>query len=270
MDEQGHGGGRLTSGGFEARSFDRSVRALVVGATGGIGSALVEQLLESSSVSTVFAGGRHLDRVRGRWPEQERDGRVRPVELDVASEASVERAATQVGAETDRLDLIINATGLLHAQHVHPEKRLSQLDPETLLQSFRINSVGPLLVAKHFVGLLPRREHSVFASLSARVGSIGDNRLGGWYSYRSSKAALNMLTRSLAVELARSRPGCLCVVLHPGTVDTGLSEPFQSGVAAQKLFSPERAAAQLLAVMDGLGEGDSGKFFAWDGEEIAW
>ena len=255
---------------FDARGFVAPTRALVQGATGGIGSALVRQLLTSDAVSIVFAGCRDLAKARRRWPEHNDTGRLRLVELDVASEASVERAARVVGDETDRLDLIINAAGLLHDDEIQPEKRLSQLDPESMLRSFQVNSLGPLLVAKHFSKLLPRRERSVFASLSARVGSIGDNRLGGWYSYRASKAALNMLNRSLAIELARIRPGCLSVVLHPGTVDTELSAPFQSGVAAEKLFTAELAAEQLLEVIDRLEPGDSGRFFAWDGQEIPW
>ena len=133
-----------------------------------------------------------------------------------------------------------------------------------------MNAIGPLLVAKHFQILLPPQERSIFANLSARVGSIGDNHLGGWYAYRASKAAQNMVTRNLAIELRRRAQGLICVALHPGTVDTGLSRPFQSKVPANRLFSAERAAKQLLKVMDGLRPDDSGGFFSWNGERIPW
>ena len=137
-----------------------------------------------------------------------------------------------------------------------------------LARSFQVNAIGPALVAKHFLPRLPKDRPARFAVLSARVGSIEDNRLGGWYGYRASKAALNMLVRSLAIELARTRPLAVCVALHPGTVDTALSRPFQRNVAAQKLFTPAYAAGRLLDVLDGLGPGDSGGFYAYDGTRI--
>ena len=170
-----------------------------------------------------------------------------------------------------RVDLIVNCTGLLHdGDGMQPEKRLAEVTPANLERSFAVNALGPLLVAKHFQGLLPREARAVFASLSARVGSIGDNRLGGWYSYRAARAAQNMITRNLSIELRRRARGIICVALHPGTVDTGLSRPFQANVPAQKLFSTERAARQLLAVIDGLGPDDNGGFFAWDARPIPW
>jgi NAD(P)-dependent dehydrogenase (short-subunit alcohol dehydrogenase family) len=144
------------------------------------------------------------------------------------------------------------------------------LDPAALGQMIAVNAIGPALVAKHLLPLTPRGRPSVFAALSARVGSIGDNRLGGWHGYRASKAALNMLIRTLAIEHRRTRPVGVCVALHPGTVDTALSAPFQSGVRPEKLFSPTRSATALLQVMDRLGPEDSGGFFAWDGAIISW
>jgi NAD(P)-dependent dehydrogenase (short-subunit alcohol dehydrogenase family) len=138
------------------------------------------------------------------------------------------------------------------------------------MEAFAVNGAGPLLLAKHLEPLLPRRERAVFASLSARVGSIGDNRLGGWYAYRASKAAQNMFIRTLAIELARRARGAICVALHPGTTDTELSRPFQGGVPESKLFTAERAVEQLLRVIDGLGPGDTGRFIAWNGERIPW
>ena len=133
-----------------------------------------------------------------------------------------------------------------------------------------MNAFGPLLVAKHFEGLLAHKERAVFASISARVGSIGDNRLGGWYAYRGAKAAQNMFTKTLSIEWARSRRNVICIALHPGTTDTDLSRPFQANVAPEKLFSSERTVRQLLAVIDGLQPEDTGRFLGWDGAEIPW
>lgn len=165
--------------------------------------------------------------------------------------------------------LVIVATGILHdGETVQPEKTWRALNATSLEKAFRINTVGPALVAKHFLPLLARRRKSAFAVLSARVGSISDNRLGGWYAYRSSKAALNMLVRTLDIELKRSNPDALCVALHPGTVDSRLSRPFQANVPEGKLFSPDVAARHLLSVLDGLAPEQSGKLFAWNGGEV--
>jgi len=135
---------------------------------------------------------------------------------------------------------------------------------------FAVNAAGPALVAKHLLPLTPRDQVSAFAAISARVGSIGDNALGGWYGYRASKAALNMLIHTAAIEHRRTRPLGLCVALHPGTVDTGLSKPFQAGVPAGKLFTPDQSAAAMMAVLDGLGPEATGGFYAWDGATIPW
>jgi NAD(P)-dependent dehydrogenase (short-subunit alcohol dehydrogenase family) len=177
-----------------------------------------------------------------------------------------------VAAEVPRLHLVVNCAGLLHdrAAGIAPEKRLADVEPDALAASFAVNAAGPLLIARHFEPLLAHAERVVFASISARVGSIGDNRLGGWYAYRGSKAAQNMFTKTLAIEWARSRRNVICVALHPGTTDTELSRPFQANVPPQKLFSTQRTVAQLLAVIDRLTPADSGRFLAWDGTEIAW
>jgi NAD(P)-dependent dehydrogenase (short-subunit alcohol dehydrogenase family) len=177
-----------------------------------------------------------------------------------------------VAAEVSRLHLVVNCAGLLHDREacIAPEKRLADVQPDALAASFAVNAAGPLLVAKHFEPLFAHGERAVFASISARVGSIGDNRLGGWYAYRGSKAAQNMFTKTLSIEWARSRRNVICVALHPGTTDTELSRPFQSNVPPQKLFSTERTVTQLLAVIARLTPTDSGRFLAWDGTEIAW
>lgn len=215
--------------------------AVVIGAGGGIGAALVEALAEEDVPVRGFAR----------------------TELDVLDEAGIAAAAAGVRAP----ELVIVATGLLHEGERGPEKSVRQLDPEWLARQYAVNAIGPALVAKHFLPIMPTTGRSVFAVLSARVGSISDNRLGGWYGYRASKAALNQIVRTLAIEDKRRNERGIVVALHPGTVDTRLSKPFQS--AGRDLFSPGRAAVQLLDVIDGLRPADSGKHFAWDGSEIA-
>ncbi|MEG1029691.1 MAG: SDR family NAD(P)-dependent oxidoreductase, partial [Brevundimonas sp.] len=170
-------------------------------------------------------------------------------------------------AEGPAPSLIVAATGVLHSGQT-PERSWRELTAEHLMRDYRINAVGPALAARHFLPLLPRGQRAVFAALSARVGSISDNRLGGWHSYRASKAALNMILKTLSVELARTHPQAVVAGLHPGTVDTALSAPFQRGVKPDKLFSPAFSAARLLAVIEGLTPADSGGVFAWDGAQI--
>lgn len=240
-------------------SFGDGLRVAVFGASGGIGGALVRQLSENPGVADIFAFARSKPAPAGAAP------RVTLEQIDIEREESIAAAAEVVGP----LDLVLVATGVLHDPGgLQPEKSWRALDPEALLRAYRINAVGPALIAKHFLPHLHRDRRTAFAALSARVGSIGDNQLGGWHAYRASKAALNMLIKTLAVELARSRPRALCVGLHPGTVDTALSQPFQRGVPAERLFAPDVAASHLLAVLDRLEPADSGHLFAWDGARI--
>lgn len=225
--------------------------AIVIGASGGIGAALADALREEgdhsvTALARAFTGDGHID---------------------ITDEASIAAAAGRCAAL--RPDLIILATGLLHEQDRGPEKAMRDLDADWLARQFAVNAIGPALVAKHFLPIMKTAGIVRFAALSARVGSISDNRLGGWYGYRASKSALNQLIRSLAIEYRRKNERSIVVGLHPGTVDTGLSKPFQANVADGKLFAPDRAAVQLLDVLDELKPGDSGRIFAWDGEEIA-
>jgi NAD(P)-dependent dehydrogenase (short-subunit alcohol dehydrogenase family) len=216
------------------------MRAVVIGASGGIGAALADALAEEDAQVVRLS---------------------RP-ELDLTDEATVAAAAARVGTP----DLVVVATGLLHRDGRGPEKSIRELDPAWLAEQYAVNAIGPAIVAKHFLPVMPRTGRSVFAVLSARVGSIGDNRLGGWYGYRAAKAALNQLVRTLSIEDKRRNDRGIVVALHPGTVDTRLSQPFrQSG---RDLFRPDRAAVQLLDVIDGLKPADSGRHFAWDGAEI--
>ncbi|MES3093052.1 SDR family NAD(P)-dependent oxidoreductase [Sphingomonas aerolata] len=223
--------------------------AVVIGASGGIGKALEEALRDEGTFDAVHGFSRSADGDR---------------HLDLEDEASIAAAATKVGSPT----LVIVATGLLHAGDKGPEKAMRDLDPVWMARNFAINAIGPALVAKHFLPTMPKAGRIVFAVLSARVGSIGDNKLGGWYGYRASKAALNQFVRTIAIEDKRRNSSGIVVGLHPGTVDTGLSQPFQGNVTPGTLFKPDRAAVQLLDVIDGLRAPDSGKLFAWDGVEI--
>jgi NAD(P)-dependent dehydrogenase (short-subunit alcohol dehydrogenase family) len=159
---------------------------------------------------------------------------------------------------------------VLHDGALRPEKRIEDADPERLRRVFEVNAFGPLLVAKHFLALLRHPERAVLANLSARVGSIEDNRIGGWYGYRASKAAQNMFTRTLAIELRRRAPGVICVALHPGTVATALSEPFRGSVDPARVFTPRRAAEQIWAVVQSLSPEDGGRFLDWAGKPIPW
>jgi len=231
-------------------------RAVVIGAGGGIGAALVASLQASARFEHVHA--------LSRRPSPANDS-VSGGVIDVTDEASIEAAAEQIGSP---LDLVIIATGILHEDGRMPEKALRELDGAALARIFQINTIGPALVLRHFAPLLAKDRRTVVAALSARVGSISDNRSGGWYGYRASKAALNMIVKSAAIELRRSRPHAICVALHPGTVDTALSKPFQARVPADKLFAARFSADELLAVLAGLGPEDTGEIFAWDGARI--
>lgn len=238
-------------------SLRESSEVVIVGATGGLGGAFLTLLTEDSRVGHVHAWSRQPD-----WSS---NSKILPAAVDVADEASIAAAASVV----KRADLIIVATGVLHDPNgFEPEKTWRDLDAGNLARSFLVNAIGPALVAKHLLPVMPFNERAIFAAISARVGSISDNRLGGWYGYRASKAALNQLLMTLSIELARSRPKAMCVGLHPGTVDTQLSEPFQANVPEHHLFSCEQAARQLLNVLDGLAPSDSGGLYAWDGTRV--
>ncbi len=219
---------------------------MVIGASGGIGAALAG-LFEARGDRV-----HRLSRSAG--------------EIDLADPESIARAAQTLPFAT--IERLVVATGLLHQADLSPERSLRELDAERLGRAFLVNAIGPALVLRHFAPLLTRSGRAEVALLSARVGSIADNRLGGWYGYRASKAALNQLTRTAAIETARSRPDAVVVALHPGTVDTAMSRPFQSNVAAERLLTPEQSAERLADVLAGLDPGDSGGFFDWKGEAI--
>ncbi|WP_126174467.1 SDR family NAD(P)-dependent oxidoreductase [Altericroceibacterium xinjiangense] len=228
--------------------------AVIIGASGGIGAAFEAALIEEGAFDVVHG------LARSRSGSQH---------LDLEDEASIAAAAAHVARGPKPL-LVIVATGLLHAGDRGPEKALRELDPTWLAKVHAVNAIGPALVAKHFLPIMPNNGRTVFAALSARVGSIADNRLGGWHGYRASKAALNMLVRNLAIEERRRNQAAIVVALHPGTVDTALSRPFQGSVHPGRLFDPERAALQLLDVIEELKPLDSGNLFDFEGKEIAF
>jgi NAD(P)-dependent dehydrogenase (short-subunit alcohol dehydrogenase family) len=226
-------------------SFSANTNAVIVGASGGIGAALTRHLSNDERVASVHALAR---------TEVDTDSsKVVRGYLDITCEQAIAEASMRCSADAE-VDLVIVATGILHAgKRVRPEKRMSELDGDVMRESFTVNTIGPALVAKHFLPKMARGRKTVFAALSARVGSIGDNRLGGWMS-----------------EQSRTRPESVVVGLHPGTVDTNLSRPFQRNVAEQKLFTPDFAGECLLRVVDNLNGTDSGGIFAWDGKRIEY
>ncbi len=228
-------------------SLDVDYRALVIGASGGIGSALAGQLADDGHCEKLVLLSRRNDG------------------FDVTDEASVAQAAGALANQ--EFDLILCATGALTIDGAGPEKSIRHISQQAMMAQFALNAAGPALVLKHFVPLLARRRRAIMAFLSARVGSIGDNGLGGWISYRSAKAALNQIVHTAAIEVSRSHPASTIVSIHPGTVRTGLSNPFSSG---HSRFEPEEAATQILRTLDGLQPKDTGQFFAYDGTTIPW
>ena len=234
-------------------------RLIVVGASGGIGQALTQALLDEFPAAQIYATHNrsaipfHHERVAWR-------------QLDVVDPDAIETWA----AAFDRVDWIINCVGFLHGAQGGPEKNIRSLDPEFLLDNIRINTLPTLLLAKYFAAPLKKSPAPLLATISARVGSIEDNRLGGWYSYRISKAALNMALKTLSIEWRHSHPRGCVAALHPGTNDTALSKPFQANVPPGGLFDPSYTASSFVALLSRLDPSQSGQFWAWDGSKLPW
>ncbi len=236
-----------------------TIRACVFGVSGGIGRALCDKLLESDRVARVYAGARNEVSLRHE--------KLTSFTFDLLDEESIASSARAISKDGP-LDLVIVATGVLQSEKLWPEKTWRAINADQMATAFAINAIGPALIAKHSLPLLRSDGRAVFAALSARVGSIGDNHLGGWHSYRASKAALNQLVRNFAIELQRKNEEAIAVALHPGTVDTRLSRPFQRGLPDGQLVSPETSAAHLLRVIGNLTPKDHGHHLAWDGSRI--
>jgi NAD(P)-dependent dehydrogenase (short-subunit alcohol dehydrogenase family) len=237
----------------------------IIGASGGIGNAFVH-LLSQNEDNTIYAFARSTSATANNLSS---DDLTKPpiTHIDYSDEESI-RTAAEFTTQTGPLHLVIVATGFLHDQTMMPEKSLRDLSAESFQKNFLINTIGPALVAKHFLPKLDKERRSVFAILSARVGSISDNNLGGWYAYRASKSAVNMVIKTVSIEASRRQKKAIVVGLHPGTVASPLSQPFQKNVVPGKLFTPEYSAKKLMNVIQNLEIEDSGRVFAWDGKPI--
>lgn len=241
---------------------------LIQGGGRGIGLALARRALAAGATRLI---------VTARQPETSpahaelaADPRVTFLAMDVTDDTGLRTACAAIRDMLPRLDRVICTSGILREGDIRPEKRIADIDAEALVRLYRVNALGPVLLARELWPLMKGDHALLFAAISARVGSISDNRLGGWYAYRASKAALNQLMRTLSIELARANPGACVATLHPGTVDTDLSKPFQGGVPADKLFTADDSAARMWAVLDGLRPEDTGTLFAYDGSVIPY
>ena len=230
--------------------------ALVVGA-GGIGRQIAEDLAsKENNLEVILCGRKNL--FKNFW------------ELDIENENSLKDFKDKLSKSKLNLRLVLNATGRLHSEKLNPEKRLQHINKENLIESFSINAFAPILLAKTIEEFINKELEFNFASISARVGSITDNKTGGWYAYRAAKSAQNQLFKSLSIEWARKYPKAIITLLHPGTVNTNLSKPFHKFVPKDKLFSPQKTSSYLIDILLHQKPIDSGKFIAWDGKEIPW
>ena len=228
----------------------------MIGASGGIGKAFVNLLEQDDNINKIYAFSRSGITFS--------NSKVFSGHIDIVDENSIEQSVNQIEGS---LHMVIVTTGLLSDEITKPEKSMRDLNIDVMRRVFEVNSLGPALVMKHFVKYLPRDEESVMAAISARVGSISDNQIGGWHAYRASKSALNMFIKNTSIEVARKYSMATVIGLHPGTVDTDLSEPFQSNLK-HDIFTPEQSAGYLLKVLKNASPEDTGKIFSYDGEEI--
>ena len=245
-----------------------SKTALIVGAGRGIGLGFVRQILATDDIDRLYATYRQLESATELLAITDR--RLHCLQMDITDESQIAATIKQIQSETTKLHYMINCIGILHDGEMQPEKSLRQINSEQLLRYFQVNSIGAMLLFKYIQPLLKHGDRSIIATISAKVGSIGDNQTGGWYGYRASKAALNMFIKTTSIEYKRTCPQAIVVALHPGTTDTKLSLPFQRNVPPEKLFSVDQTVAQLLKVIDKLKSDDSGEFFAWDGSRLPW
>ncbi|MGD1921684.1 MAG: SDR family NAD(P)-dependent oxidoreductase [Pleurocapsa sp.] len=247
------------------------INALIIGATQGIGLGFVKALLQQKNICTIFATYRNKETSGELFALQQQYGdRLKCIQVDITQESQIAIGIAEIQKSVKELHLAIYCVGVLHEGDLTPEKRLRLINAQTLIYSFQVNSIGEVLLAKHLMPLFKKSQRSIFASISAKVGSIGDNRLGGWYGYRASKSALNMFLKTTAIEYSRRCPKTIVVALHPGTTDTKLSRPFQKNVPPGKLFPVEHTVDLLSKVISSLEQKDSGEFFSWDGSKLPW
>jgi len=231
----------------------------IIGSSGAIGNAFVEHYLKDNAVEKIFSFSRSVDSHTSK--------KIYSFDIDIESQESIEKAASYL--EGCYLDRVIIASGVLHTESFQPEKSIKDLNYETLSKVYSVNTIGPALVGKYFLPLLNKKNKSVMAFLSARVGSISDNKVGGWYSYRSSKSALNQIVKNFSIEMKRSNPNAVILALQPGTVESKFSEPFKKNISKDKLFSPDFSVDMMSKVIESANSSSSGNLIAWDGEVIS-
>ena len=232
----------------------------IIGSSGAIGNAVAEILLDDDGVEAIYRFSRN--------DSNENSDRVKNLFLDIEDEESIKDCIKNL-SKNIKFDLVFVATGILHNDNdIFPEKSIRDISQSKLEKVLLVNTIGPALVGKYFIPYLRKDSKSIFAFLSARVGSISDNKLGGWYSYRASKTALNQIIKNFSIEVRRSNPNAIFIGLQPGTVKSFLSKPFEKNVRPENLFTPEYSATKMLEVIDNLSLEDTGKVYAWDGEEI--
>ncbi|XP_045805396.1 C-factor-like [Trifolium pratense] len=270
---------RAFSSSSSSSSSQPNAVSLVQGASRGIGLEFVKQLLENNDKGHVIATCRNPNASTGLLHLKDRfDDCLQILPLDLTIESSIEESALSIKETYGHLNLLINVSGIFSIPGVlQPETTLNKLEKSSLMLAYEVNAVGPILVIKHMWPLLKvgggigtERSSAVVASLSSRVASIGNNRLGDWHSYRSSKTALNQLSKTISLEFARKKDPIISILLHPGTVDTDLTKPFQKNIPKEKLLTKEYSVQKLLHIINNVKSQDNGKFFAWDGQEIPW
>ena len=234
-------------------------KVAVIGSSGAIGRAFVDHYINDLSINSIFSFSRSSIGID--------NNKVKHFSIDIENESSIENAAKSV--EETNFDEIIIASGLLHTNEFGPEKSIKDLKADNILKVLNVNTVGPAIIGKYFLPLLNKDNKSVMAFLSARVGSISENKLGGWYAYRASKSALNQVIKTFSIELKRTNPKAIIIGLQPGTVDSELSAPFKRSVSNNKLFSAEYRVSQLIGVIERADESSSGNLISWDGEIIS-
>ena len=248
----------------------QSGHALVVGGNRGIGLGFVKQLLTDERFDQIFVTYRTATAATELLQLAQTQDRLHCIAMDLTEESQIEQGLAELKTVIPELHFVINCVGFLHDGTITPEKALRQLQTDNLMRYFQVNSIGAALLAKHLLPLLNHKKPNIFATISAKIGSIEDNRLGGWYGYRASKAALNMFLKTAAIEYSRRSKQTAIVLLHPGTTDTRLSQPFQRGVPPEKLFPVEKTVKLLMQVLGNVTLADNGSFFSWDGSRLPW